>query len=376
MFDAPPRARGLPPQVVGFFPVSHQLLDFHTLEAAPVTLLPPPAVSPAASPAPSPAVDRARVGLWVRNTGIVVLLFLLYQLYGTGFQEGRAQAALRASYLGAQSSASADASTVGGPPPGGSARAGTAPLAAVPASLATAHPGGLPSQAVAEIIIPAIHVDQFVVDGTSDADLQKGPGHYTGTPYPGQPGNVAIAGHRTTFGAPFNRLGDLQPGDTIITKTPTGTYLYVVAGKENVAPTQTSVVDDYGDNRLTLTTCTPEFLATQRLVVVAALQGPLGGSTDAAPARVSAPPTPTKIVKAIAGSAATAGLRQGTRGFDFGALPLAALFVAALVGLGLSYQYARRYLPRLAAAVVLGPIWLCGLLLLFEHLARFLPANV
>ena len=73
------------------------------------------------------------------------------------------------------------------------------------------------AQADISVVIPAINVDQITVEGVSVEDLRKGPGHYPSTPNPGQAGNSAIAGHRTTYGAPFHRVDELQPGDEIIT---------------------------------------------------------------------------------------------------------------------------------------------------------------
>ena len=130
---------------------------------------------------------------------------------------------------------------------------------------------------VAEIQIPAIGVDQYVVEGTTESDLSKGPGHYIGTAMPGQAGNVAIAGHRTTYGAPFNGLGRLVPGDRIILTTTFGQSLtYVVSGTpQAVSPSDVGVLNYFGDNRITLTTCNPEFSSTQRLVVVGKLKQPL-----------------------------------------------------------------------------------------------------
>ena len=115
---------------------------------------------------------------------------------------------------------------------------------------------------MAELQIPAIGVDQFVVSGTDATELSKGPGHYVGTAVPGQAGNVAIAGHRTTNGAPFNRLGQLVRGDRIILTTTSGEHLtYVVSGTpQAVSPSDVAVLNYFGDNRITLTTCTPGVL--------------------------------------------------------------------------------------------------------------------
>ena len=139
-------------------------------------------------------------------------------------------------------------------------------------------------EAIARMIIPAIDVDEIVVAGVEVDDLRKGPGHYGTTPLPGQPGNAAIAGHRTTYGAPFGRINELAPGDEIIIETLQGRFVYRVLpggrgmagrtpGHRIVAPTALEVLDDHGDNRLTLTSCHPKYSSRQRIIVHAELVG-------------------------------------------------------------------------------------------------------
>jgi sortase A len=121
------------------------------------------------------------------------------------------------------------------------------------------------------IKIPAIGVDMVVVQGTTDSALQAGAGHYTNTSLPCEDGNVAIAGHRTTYGKPFSNLDKLQTGDTIELDTPVGGCVYQVAkGPFVVAPTDISVLAATPARTLTLTTCTPKGSAAQRLVIQAA----------------------------------------------------------------------------------------------------------
>jgi sortase A len=122
---------------------------------------------------------------------------------------------------------------------------------------------------VAVLRIPKLGLDKVVVEGTDRPQLQLGPGHYTATPLPGQPGNIAIAGHRTTYGAPFRHLDDLQPGDELFLATMAGERRYVVEGARRVAPTDVSVLDPTGDDRVTLTTCDPPGSARYRLIVTA-----------------------------------------------------------------------------------------------------------
>ncbi|MGQ0680124.1 MAG: class E sortase [Actinomycetota bacterium] len=127
-------------------------------------------------------------------------------------------------------------------------------------------------EAVAIIRIPRIGIDQVVVEGTSVADLRLGPGHYSGTPLPGHSGNSAIAGHRTTYGAPFRRLNELKVGDEILIQTKGGKSKYVISGSTVVLPDDTRVLAQVGKDRLTLTTCDPPFSAARRLVVSAELK--------------------------------------------------------------------------------------------------------
>ena len=129
--------------------------------------------------------------------------------------------------------------------------------------------------ALTRIKIPAIDVDVVVVEGTTASALRAGAGHYPTTPLPCEPGNVGIAGHRTTYGKPFTNLDRLQPGDDIILETPIGTCTYKVGPAPYVvSPKDTSVVAPTPEPSLTLTTCHPKGSARQRLVIRATLQGP------------------------------------------------------------------------------------------------------
>lgn len=129
--------------------------------------------------------------------------------------------------------------------------------------------------ALTRIRIPALDVDVVVVEGTTLSALKAGAGHYPQTPLPCEPGNVSIAGHRTTYGKPFANLDRLKPGDEIILQTPIGTCTYRVEREPFVVtPSDTSVVGPTLAPALTLTTCHPKGSAAKRLIVRAALQGP------------------------------------------------------------------------------------------------------
>ncbi len=132
--------------------------------------------------------------------------------------------------------------------------------------------------AIGQIQIPRLGDSYNVVQGTDTRSLQEGPGHYPSTGLPGMGQTVAIAGHRTTYLAPFRFINELRHGDRIIVKMPYGKFTYVVQYQRVVAPTQTSVIDDVGYERLVLSACTPLYSAAQRLVIFARLKSvlPLG----------------------------------------------------------------------------------------------------
>jgi sortase A len=149
-----------------------------------------------------------------------------------------------------------------------------------------------------KIVMPAIGVDALVVEGTSPAALRAGAGHYPTTPLPGEAGNVAIAGHRTTYGKPFNRVDELSIGEEIRLETPLAAHVYrVVAAPADAArpcptgacwitePTDWGVVAPLDGAMLTLTTCHPKGSARERLIIRAELVDTIerdaGGDTAA-----------------------------------------------------------------------------------------------
>ena len=200
-----------------------------------------------------------RLLIWA---GVIILLFVGYQLWGTNLAEARAQDDLESEFEG----------LLDGAP---STTTSTAPTTTQPDETTTTTLADLPpvepGEALARIEIPAIGLDKIVVEGVGRGDLRKGPGHYPDTPLPGQPGNAAIAGHRTTYGAPFNRIDELGDGDEIIVTTPQGRFVYEFAAQEIVDPSEVSVLEDKGDDRLTLTSCHPKYSARQRIIVTATL---------------------------------------------------------------------------------------------------------
>jgi sortase A len=122
------------------------------------------------------------------------------------------------------------------------------------------------------ILIPEIGVSDVFVQGTGTGDLRKGPGHYPATPMPGERGTVAIAGHRTTYGAPFRNVDKLHRGDRIELRMPYARFMYRVERTKIVPPTELSVTDRVAHDRLVLSACHPLYSAAQRIIVFARLE--------------------------------------------------------------------------------------------------------
>jgi sortase A len=223
---------------------------------------------------------------------------------------------------------------------------------------------------VAIIRIPKIGLEKAVVEGVGVAALKQGPGHYPTTPMPGQPGNAAIAGHRTTYGAPFFRLDELADGDLIQVTTRQGEFTYSVRDQHVVKPSQNEVLAASDENLLTLTTCNPRYSAAQRLVVVAEL-------TDN-PAPAPPPPVVAPDDDGDDGEppAEAPALDEASVSGDATAKLPAILWglLAALVWL-VTWLLSKRW-GRLTAYAMGTPVFLVVLFVFFENFARLLPANV
>ena len=124
---------------------------------------------------------------------------------------------------------------------------------------------------VGRIRIPEVGVNKVIVEGTDGGSLRKGPGHYPETPLPGIRGTVAVAGHRTTYGAPFRDLDKLEQRDEVIVEMPYGRFVYMVEREQIVDPTATWVTRRVEYDRLVLTACHPKYSAAQRIVIFARL---------------------------------------------------------------------------------------------------------
>ena len=246
--------------------------------------------------APDPWADRIRTG--VRGTGqtlitagLVVLLFVVYELWVTNIFNAHTQHRLQAT-LEQQWSQGKD------------------PLASGPAQPGTKIRDIPLGDGVALIRIPAFGADwaYTIVEGTGERELAEGPGHYTGTALPGEVGDFAVAGHRVGKGEPFLNLDKLRAGDAVVVETQTTWFVYCVIGagqdnrscspgargaslsnvdankvpgREIVSPSAGQVVlpvpnepgatQPYRAGYLTMTTCHPKFTANQRMIVHAVL---------------------------------------------------------------------------------------------------------
>jgi sortase A len=205
------------------------------------------------------------VGRSLMTVGTLMLLFVAYQLWGTGLQEARSQKGLANEFEQVLASTTTTPTTATTKP--GDDIVDNGPVAAIP--------DWLPEEgkAVAVIRIPKIGVTRTVVEGVTVDELKRGVGHYPTSPLPGQKGNVSMAGHRTTYGQPFHNVDKLDKGDRIEFTTVQGDFVYEVESLEIVKPSDTQILDDKGDNRLTLIACHPKYSAAERIIVHAKLLG-------------------------------------------------------------------------------------------------------
>ena len=294
--------------------------------------------------------------------GLVLGGFVAFQLWATALYEHHQQAVLArrlpaAEGRQAQSLAHPSARSTGGP----------AVLARAPGATTPAPPAGTP---LGYLAIPRIGLDDVIVEGVAAAQLRGGPGHYPGTALPGQAGNAAVAGHRTTYAAPFSQLQALQVGDPVYVLTGQGRFRYSVVSTRAVAPTDVAVLDQTPSAQLTLTTCNPRYSASQRLVVVADFD------PGAAPPTAASDPDPTTPPRAPGPGVMTAvGAVAGPPTSPWW-WPVAAggLLVALAVGcwaVGRRVRAGRRWM----VAVVSAPALVAALLLFYATLSVTLPAS-
>jgi sortase A len=347
-------------------------------------------------------------GLALIVIGLIVLLFVGYQLLGTNLTEQHNQSKLRQAFeraltappttgaIPTPTTTAPSSKTSGGNdnPIVGSTSAGSAD-AAIPTGTAVDH-----------LTIPAIGVDKYVVQGTDEDDLSKGPGHYPQTVLPGQIGNAAIAGHRTTYGAPFFRLNNLKNGNDIyIVDTSGQRFTYQVTSIKVVSPSDVAVLNPTTTAQLTLTTCNPRFGSSSRLIVVAKMLTPKGagksstttvpatttttapGATTVPGATTTLPAATTTVPTTVAGGAvssttiptntalAAANLGQGNSSARGPAIAYGIAVILLWILTRLAIHHTRRWKRTLAyvvgIAICLIPLWFC-----FENVVRLLPPNI
>lgn len=334
-----------------------------------------PYVEATGAPAPSsPSPPSATAGppsrLGLASTvltvaGIVALAFALFAIWGTAVLQQRDQNALRSDlaerFVVDRATAESGGAVAGAVIEGAF---GTEPEEGsesqddgnAPEELGPVMTG----DAMALLRIPALGVDQVVVEGSGAQQMRSAPGHLRGTPRPGQKGNVVIAGKRTTYGGPFSDLDQLEAGNRIELGTASGTYRYVVERVATLTPEKDEdVVAGTEENRLTLVTADPPYRAVERLVVVARFDG----DADGAPLRT-----------------VPAGLEPGPDelglGRDVNAVSSVMLFML-LGGLSvLGFVGVRRRWTTWALWAVFVPIWLAGGVMLFENMLRWFPATL
>ena len=124
-------------------------------------------------------------------------------------------------------------------------------------------------EAIGRIRLPSVGAGYVMVEGTDGAALRKGPGHYASTAFPGEPGTVGVAGHRTTYMAPFRRLDRLRRGDEVVAEMPYGRFTYRVERTRIVEPSEREVLRRTDEDQIVLTACHPLYSAAQRIVVFA-----------------------------------------------------------------------------------------------------------
>lgn len=363
------------------------------------------------------------------SVGVLLFGFVAYQLWGTGIQQARSQDKLQNQFEdvlsqgGTATTVATSPGTTAAPSTSGtgSAAGTTSPTVLDNSITASSAPRAIgpvdEGDPIARMIIPEIGVDQVVVSGVKLADLERGPGHYPDTPFPGELGNAAIAGHRSTFGAPFARLDELQKGDEIDVVTVTGRFVYRVVDSRIVEPTEIGVIANTPDAQLTLTTCHPKFSADKRLVIRAVLDVTAGASkpvpasstsapasssastpatteansatVSAAPATTAAVASPTTTAGGASASRSTDVFRQGWWSDDraWGDVVAwgTALGLVSILAWRLSWRVRRtvekgghrREKPRnwVGALAGIAP-FLVTLYFFYENVARLLPPNI
>lgn len=394
-------------------------------ETAGETAGPPVAVDDEAPPAPQPPRRTSRwdrppppkdwryvvgtLGKVLIVTGLLMFGFVAYQLWGTGIETARAQNRLEDRFQELLASDEPAATTPETVPPE-TVPPETVPPETVPSTTAPPVPEPLPvghGEVLFRLEIPRIGKELYVVPGVGAEDLKKGPGHYPDTPLPGQLGNAAIAGHRTTWGEPFAHVDELEPGDEIVVTMPTGDrFVYAVTDTLIVEPSDYWVVatDDPSVATLTLTSCHPRYQARQRIVVQSVLvpdesaavtpptyysldgdAGDAGDAGDGDPAIVE-PPADTADTAGTAGSPAVVAAERaapvedpfaGGWFHDRGAFAQIALWAAVLIAISLAaYAISRRFRHYAVGVTLAAAPFVVALYFFYQNVNRLLPPGL
>ena len=359
---------------------------------------------------PKPQHDWHWVVAWVGKSfitlGLLMFLFVGYQLWGTGIQTAQAQNRLEDEFhrkLAATTTTTATTTT----PTTTVAIATTVPGATtVPAATTTTTTTTIPTAApsdpipegdgIAILRIPRIGINWVVVEGVTVADLKEGPGHFPETVLPGQLGNSAIAGHRTTNGHPFRNLDQLEVGDLIELTTPVGIYTYAVTGSVIVQPSEYAAVIPTVDPTiatLVLATCDPPYTARNRLVIRATLvpqksdqvYAPPPPSTTLPPDTLPEDTTtsvggvPDTVPTTIAGSDGGTTADAFSDGWfsDSAAIPHVLGWGLLLLGVGVGAYFTGRAARRLYVCFLVGFVpFIFVLYFFFENVNRLLPPGL
>jgi sortase A len=280
------------------------------------------------------------VGRTMIATGLLLLSFVAYQLWGTGIAESRAQDKLASQFRNTTTSVASTPTTT--------------PAPVIPKV----------GDIVGKLTIPSIKVSKWIIAGVGYKQLEKGPGLFAGSPLPGQLGNVAIAGHRTTYGAPFSRIDEIQKGDIVTIDTSAGSFTYEVNGAPRIVnATDVAVVKtkDKTIASLTLVSCHPKWTSKQRIIVTAVLQPKIV-------------PLPTTTFEDTIDNVEV--LNEGWF-HDLSALPQTIGLALLLVGIAIGASIIRRrgrseWLVYPITAVIFVPV----LFVFFGFITRLLPTNI
>jgi len=281
------------------------------------------------APAPKPKRDGRKIaGAVFAGVGVVVALFLAFEFFATQLIYDRSQSLLRQQLQSLVASKEAT-STMWIPADG---------------------------QPIGVLTIPVIGLSTVMVQGSTTSMTEQGPGHLRGTPMPGRFGNSVLLGRRSTYGAPFQRLDELRPGDTVDVATGAGEFTYLVATVAVIRPGEPDVTGPSNDSRLTMITSSPRYMATGRFAVTAVLRGP---------------PAEQPVSPAVAIAPTELALEADTGGLGGFLLWIELAAVALLGALWLKRRVSWRVAWLLGTPLVVALLWAA-----FRAADRFFPATL